>query len=83
MKKKEKKEEVNPLEYFLTPKMKVLNKKEKEAVKKQYGIEDYQFPKIKASDPAVKALDAKVGDLIKIDREDETGKYTYYRIVIE
>ncbi|MFH1221914.1 MAG: DNA-directed RNA polymerase subunit RpoH/Rpb5 C-terminal domain-containing protein, partial [Candidatus Micrarchaeota archaeon] len=34
------------------------------------------------NDPAVKALGAQVGDVIKIARTDATGNYDSYRVVI-
>lgn len=42
-----------------------------------------KFPKILESDPQVQALEAKVGDLIEVDREDPTGSYKYYRLVVK
>jgi len=51
---------------------------------KTYGIKKLkQFPKILKSDPVIKSLNAKPGDLIKITRKSNvTGESTYYRIVI-
>jgi DNA-directed RNA polymerase subunit H len=42
------------------------------------------LPKIKMSDPAVKEIGAKPGDIIKIIRESETaGQSEFFRLVIE
>ncbi len=43
------------------------------------------MPKIHISDPALKIfnLELAVGDIIKISREDATGKNSYYRFVIK
>lgn len=43
------------------------------------------MPKIHASDPALKlfGLEPTVGDIVKISREDATGKNAYYRLVIK
>ena len=34
-------------------------------------------------DPAIKAIDAKIGDIIKILRKGPSGPYEYYRRVVE
>jgi DNA-directed RNA polymerase subunit H len=62
-----------------------LSEKEKENVMKMYGIKKLnQFPKILQSDPVIKILKAKPGDLIKIIRKSDTaGESIYYRVVIE
>ena len=60
-----------------------MSKKEVEAVKQLYRAELSNFPKIYDSDPVVKAINAKVGDLLKIKRSSPTaGTTTYYRQVI-
>lgn len=63
--------------------MKVLSDAEKAKVLSKYGINEHQLPKIYSKDPAALALKAIPGDLIRIDRDDGTGKHTTYRIVIE
>jgi DNA-directed RNA polymerase subunit H (RpoH/RPB5) len=63
--------------------MKILADAEKTKVLKKYGITDDQFPKMFSTDPAAIALKAKAGDVIKIERNDGTGKYPGYRIVVE
>jgi DNA-directed RNA polymerase subunit H len=48
-----------------------------------YNITTEQLPKIYHDDPAVKAIDAKVDDIIRIVRESHTaGKAESYRLVI-
>ena len=43
-----------------------------------------KFPKILKSDPIARMINAKIGDLIKIIRKNNTGKESiYYRVVIE
>lgn len=71
------------LTHMLVPEMKVLSDGEKTKVLNKYGIDETQLPKILLSDPAAAALKAEAGNLIKIQRNDGTGKYTTYRIVIE
>lgn len=71
------------LKHELVPKHIVLTKEEKEKILKKYGVKEAQLPKILASDPVVKLIGAKPGDLIKIIREENGKKYIYYRIVVE
>lgn len=69
------------LSYWLIPDMKVLSPAEKEKVLKTFNIDETQLPRIPADDPAVQALKAEPGNLIRIQRDDGTGKYYAYRIV--
>ena len=49
-----------------------------------YQIEKHQIPKILESDPAVKAIQANPGDVIKIVRNPLMGEHgAYYRVVIK
>lgn len=70
------------LSHILVPAMKVLSHSETEKVLKQYSISKDQLAKVKSSDPAIVALKANVGDVISIQRKDETGTYPGYRIVV-
>ncbi len=81
---KESKEKVavEVLKHFLVPEMRVLSKKEESALFKKYGIDVNHLPKILDVDPSVVALKAKEGDVIEIKRQDATGTYLYYRLVI-
>ncbi|MEM2948424.1 MAG: DNA-directed RNA polymerase subunit RpoH/Rpb5 C-terminal domain-containing protein [Candidatus Anstonellales archaeon] len=72
--------EVDVLNYFLTPKMKIAGEKKKKEIIEKYG--EKNLAKILLSDPAVQALKANVGDVIEIEREGPSGKYMYYRIVV-
>ena len=71
--------------HVLVPKHILLSEQEKEEVIKKYGIKKLnQFPKILKTDPIIKMLGAKDGDLIKIIRNENSGKESiYYRVVIE
>ncbi len=69
--------------HVLVNKHEIMPKNEVDAVKKQYNAELEKFPKIYVDDPTAKAIDAKVGDLIRIIRPSPTtGTTTYYRYVI-
>ena len=57
---------------------------EKEALLKKYEIGTQDLPKILLKDSAIRYLNPKAGDVIKIERKSKTaGKTNYYRVVIE
>jgi len=67
----------------LVPKHEILTKEEEEELLKKYKITKKQLPKILSTDPAVKAIGAKKGDIIKITRKSQTaGETYYYRVVV-
>lgn len=77
------KKEIDIAKHVLVPKHTKLSDKEKEEVFLRFNITEFNLPKILKTDAAVKALNAKPGDVIKIDRESVTaGKALYYRAVI-
>lgn len=78
---KKQKLEVDVLKYFLTPAVKIVGEKKRKEILEKYG--EQNLAKILSSDPVVKALKANVGDVIEIEREGPSGKYMYYRIVVE
>ena len=77
------KREIDISKNELVPKHFVLSEKEKEELLKRYGITLKELPRILSSDPMVKKLGAKPGDVIKIERKSPTaGKTIYYRVVV-
>jgi DNA-directed RNA polymerase subunit H len=71
-------------EHALVPMHEILGEKEKEQLLAQYRIQPYQMPQIKSADPAVKAIGAKPGDILKITRKSATaGEHIAYRYVVE
>ncbi len=72
------------LSHEWVPKHEILKDKEVEKLLKKYKLESkMQLPKILASDPVVKAIGAKKGDVLKITRKSMTaGEAVYYRVVI-
>ncbi len=80
-KKAKTKKEIDVLSYHLVPKMEVLSESEKNRILKKYNITTEQLPKLRSGDPSVSALGANPGDVIKIERADETGKYLTYKVV--
>ena len=74
----------NIFDHKLVPKHEILSLEEREKLLSEYRVQPYQFPRVKASDPAVKAIGAKPGDIVRIIRDSPTaGKYTAYRYVVE
>jgi DNA-directed RNA polymerase subunit H len=77
------KEEIDIFESNLVPKHEILDEDEKNKLLVKYNVTPKQLPKIKLSDPAVKTIGAKKGDVIKISRNSPTSNdYLYYRIVV-
>ncbi len=82
-KKKQKLEvELDVFGHFLVPKMEIISEAEKKNLLRKYSISENNLPKMKSTDPAAKALKAQPGDVVKIEREDPTAKYNYYRLVV-
>ncbi len=80
---KRKKSKIDVLSHFLVPPMKVLSEKEKTSLLKKYNVSENMLPKMKKSDPAAIALNANVGDVVRIERDDGTGKFYSYRVIVE
>ena len=73
----------NIFKHELVPKHEVVSPEEAEKLLKKYRIKGHQLPRIKASDVAVIAIGAKLGDIIKITRDSLTaGKHVTYRFVV-
>jgi len=71
-------------EHALVPFHEVLTEEERKEVLGQYRVQPHQLPWILVSDPAVKAIGGKPGDIVRITRESPTaGKYVSYRYIIE
>ena len=69
--------------YELIPEHELVSASEANKIAKKFGVQLEKFPKILESDPQVKKLNAKPGQLIAIHREDPTGGYIYYRYVVK
>jgi len=67
----------------LVPKHEIISPDEKQKLLEHFNITEKQLPRIKKTDPAVIAIGAKKGDVIKITRNSPTaGESFYYRLVI-
>lgn len=75
---------INILEHVLVPKFRVLSEEEKKEVFEKFNITEDKLPKILDSDPVVKKIEAKAGDVLEIKRTSEVaGESVYYRVVVE
>ena len=73
----------NIFDHEFVPKHEILTAEEKEKLLTEYKVHPYQLPKIKASDPALTAIGAMPGDVVRIIRQSPTaGKYDAYRYVV-
>lgn len=77
-------EALNVFKHVLVPKHIILNAEEKKELFKTYKITEDHLPHILKSDPAAKALGAKEGDIIKIERKSQVaGAIPYFRLVVK
>ncbi|RMF05024.1 DNA-directed RNA polymerase subunit H [Candidatus Woesearchaeota archaeon] len=78
-----KKKNTEPIKHSLIPEHKKLSEKEKKELLEKHGISVYELPNILASDPALRGMDVKPGDIIRIKRKSPTAGVTYaYRGVV-
>ena len=74
----------NIFDHQLVPKHEILPQEERETLLAKYRVHPYQLPRVRTSDPAVKAIGARAGDIVRITRDSDTaGKYVAYRYVVE
>jgi len=67
--------------HILQPKHTLLKQKEVEEILEKFNVSISQLPKIKITDAAIPE-GANVGDVVKIERKDETGTHPYFRVVV-
>jgi len=71
------------LNHELVPKHEVLSHEEKLRLLRELGVKPEMLPWIKSSDPVVRAIGAKPGDIVKITRRSRTaGVFIAYRFVV-
>ncbi len=74
----------NIFEHELVPKHEIVDEEERRWLLETFHVQEEQLPKIKDTDPAVKAIGAKPGDIVKIIRKSPTaGETVFYRYVIK
>jgi len=72
------------LKHELVPKHEILSTAEKKELLEGMSITERQLPKVLDSDPVIKKIEAKPGDVVKITRKSQTsGETVYYRLVAE
>ena len=73
---------IDILQHNLVPEHVILSDEEAEKVLLENDFEADEIPKILPTDPVIKDISEKEGDLIQITRKSETaGIFTKYRIV--
>lgn len=74
---------IDIMKHSLVPKHSILSEKELEELLKKYEITTRQLPKIYITDPCIKIIGAKAGDVVKIERKSPTSGISYaYRVVV-
>lgn len=75
---------VDILQHVLVPAYKVMGEDEILSLLKQFKCRKSDLPKIFFSDPIVKKLESKIGDVLEITRKSGvTGTAKHYRVVID
>jgi len=67
--------------HVLQPRHVKLKSEEAKALLEKFNITPAQLPKIKKGDPVLPD-DAKIGDLVKIERKTDDKITSYYRVVV-
>jgi len=66
----------------IMPKHTICSDKETQSILEEYSSTREQFPKISINDAALATFKVKLGDMIKIERNDpQMGKILFYRVV--
>jgi DNA-directed RNA polymerase subunit H len=74
---------INILDNEFVPQHTILTEEESTELLQKYGVTYDKLPLILASDPVVKIIEAKPGNIIKIVRDfSPAGKSVFYRYVI-
>jgi len=75
--------QINIFKSRLVPECRILSEDETIAFLEKFNISKQQLPRIHASDPVAKALEANSGDVMKITRKSKTaGLSNFYRLVV-
>lgn len=70
-------------DHVMVPTHEILDEEETQEFLRTLGIDKEQLPKIRADDPVIKEINAKIGNVVRIIRESPTaGKSVVYRLVV-
>jgi DNA-directed RNA polymerase subunit H (RpoH/RPB5) len=73
----------NIFDHDFVSKHEILTPEERRKLLQDYKVQPYQLPRIKSSDPAIIAVGANPGDIVRVIRNSQTaGKYVAYRYVV-
>ncbi len=79
----DKKEEITVIKHEFIPTHELMAEEEVEKLLNKYSVKKRQLPKISRTDPAIRHLSAKRGDVMRIYRNSPTaGRAIYYRMVV-
>ena len=82
MQQKMKKQKFKVDKHILTPKHIKLGEREKAQLFEKYHVTSKELPKIQKTDAAIRELEVKPGDVIKIMRKSSTaGESLFYRVI--
>jgi DNA-directed RNA polymerase subunit H len=74
---------IDILQHELVPGHVILSAEEREKLFDELKIEANQLPKVRGTDPIIKLLNGKPGDVVRIQRQSPTaGVSIYYRLVV-
>ena len=75
---------IDILMHELVPRHEILTPAEKKELLEKINATEKQLPKMLDTDPVIKKIEAKPGDVIRITRKSLTaGETVYYRLVAE
>lgn len=78
------KKKLDVSKHVLVPKHVKISEKEKKELLEKYNITLRELPKILKKDPAIKHINLKQGDIVKIIRKSQTaGESVFYRGVVD
>jgi len=74
---------IDVLKHMLVPEHTILEEDEVERVLERFSVKRECLPKILITDPAIKIIGGKEGDIVKIIRTSlTTGRSEYYRFIV-
>ena len=77
-------EETKVTDHKLVPKHEIVSEEVKKEILAKFNANEEQFPFLFNTDPVVREIGAKPGDMVRITRVSDTaGESFYYRYVVE